>query len=183
MPVGSKWVQHAGRLFRLADCSSASLPHLAREIWGTHSLLVRIFIILLSGPKAHDSSGRDDNSVAGVGHCSVASLRPLQNCHPDRSAAQWRDLLCALRLAPILPGKIPAATNPNHPPHKGPNLPAPTSTRPKSPLATPEPTPPKQPTGPAWYPSMLNQLTQLHPQSSSSIAPPSPTAPTPPSTS
>jgi hypothetical protein len=28
---------------------------------------------------------------------------PLSPCHPDRSAAQWRDLQCALRLSQILP--------------------------------------------------------------------------------
>jgi hypothetical protein len=45
------------------------------------------FFIHLGGPQAHDLSGRDDKSVEGD-----TSLIPPQNCHLDRSEAQWRDL-------------------------------------------------------------------------------------------
>jgi hypothetical protein len=37
------------------------------------------------GPLAHDFSGRDDNSIAGVKYFSLKLLRAEQNCHPDRS--------------------------------------------------------------------------------------------------
>jgi hypothetical protein len=43
-----------------------------------------------------------DNSVwvLGFGN-AVGMLVSEQNCHPDRSAAQWRDLLCTLYWQPI----------------------------------------------------------------------------------
>jgi hypothetical protein len=97
MPVGLKCVQHTGGLVRLADCSSASLPHLAtRDMghpqfpgpkWSKQIFLVRMFFILLGGPKAHDCPGRDDNSVAGSDTVPLHLFRPLQHCHPDRSEA------------------------------------------------------------------------------------------------
>jgi hypothetical protein len=34
----------------------------------------------------------DDNSVAGVKCFARKRLRAKQNCHPDRSEAEWRDL-------------------------------------------------------------------------------------------
>jgi hypothetical protein len=54
--------------------------------------------------------GRDDNSVAGSDTVPLHLSRPLQNCHPDRIEAQWRDLLFRLR-----PGGFPR-------PFKKPNL-------------------------------------------------------------
>jgi hypothetical protein len=45
-------------------------------------------------------------------HSQFPLESPLSPCHPDRSEAKWRDLQCALRLSPILPGKSPGATNP-----------------------------------------------------------------------
>jgi hypothetical protein len=47
-------------------------------------------------------SGRDDNSVTGKWHQKRSDewlLMVPQNCHPDRSAAQWRDLLFLFRLS------------------------------------------------------------------------------------
>jgi len=39
------------------------------------------------------TSGRDDdNSVAGSTTVPSHLFRSLQNCHPDRSVAKWRDL-------------------------------------------------------------------------------------------
>jgi hypothetical protein len=38
-------------------------PGLKSETWATHLMLVRASFIFLSGPKAHDSSGRDDKVV------------------------------------------------------------------------------------------------------------------------
>jgi hypothetical protein len=38
--------------------------------------------------------------VLGFGN-AVGMLVSKQNCHPDRSAAQWRDLLCTLYWQPI----------------------------------------------------------------------------------
>jgi len=46
-----------------------------------------------AGPSTALRSGRDDNSVAGLGCVPVHVLRVSQNCHPDRSEAQRRDLL------------------------------------------------------------------------------------------
>jgi hypothetical protein len=61
MPVGLKCVQHTGGLVRLADCSSASLPHLAtRDMghpqfpgpkWSKQIFLVRMFSSSWVGPK------------------------------------------------------------------------------------------------------------------------------------
>jgi hypothetical protein len=51
--------------------------------------------IALGGPKAHDSSGRDDNSVA-VGKFTWQSCCPHNCCSRNRivipTGAQWRDL-------------------------------------------------------------------------------------------
>jgi hypothetical protein len=44
-----------------------------------------------AGPSTALRSGRDDNSVAGQ-VLSRLSFAAQQNCHPDRSVAQWRDL-------------------------------------------------------------------------------------------
>src|ERR1700761_13049 len=73
MPAGMKSIQHAGGHFRLADRSSASLPHLATRDMGhpqflgpkkrKQIFLVRMFFIFLGGPKAHELSGRDDKVV------------------------------------------------------------------------------------------------------------------------
>jgi hypothetical protein len=55
----------------------------------------KAFFITLGGPQAHDSSGRDDNSIfkARVGISRRKTRAPLQqNCHLDRSVAQRRDL-------------------------------------------------------------------------------------------
>jgi hypothetical protein len=53
-------------------------------------------------------------------HSQLPLEQPLSPCHPDRSEAQWRDLQCALRLSPILPGKTPGATNPQPNPYPNP---------------------------------------------------------------
>ena len=76
MPVGLKCVQQAGGHCRLADRTSASLPHLATRDMGhpqflgpkrsKQIFLVRMFFILLGGPKAHDPSGQDDKWTAGA---------------------------------------------------------------------------------------------------------------------
>ena len=71
-----------------------------------------------AGPSTALRSGRDDNSVAGVGHCSVASVAATteMSSRPERTrishfalparttglngksgGAQWRDLLFLLR--------------------------------------------------------------------------------------
>jgi hypothetical protein len=45
-----------------------------------------------AGPSTPLRSGRDDNFVAQSAlSCEVINLK--KNCHPDRSAAEWRDLL------------------------------------------------------------------------------------------
>ena len=84
MPVGLKGIPHAGGHFRLADRSSASLPHLATRDMGhpqfpgpketKQIFLVRMFFIFLGGPKAHDPSGRDDKG-RGLTH--------LESCYSD----------------------------------------------------------------------------------------------------
>jgi hypothetical protein len=45
------------------------------------------FFIALGGPKAHDSSGRDDNSVEHASASTGYPCSPPYNCHPDRSEA------------------------------------------------------------------------------------------------
>ena len=92
MPVGLEGVPHAGGHFRLADRSSASLPHLATRDMGhpqfpgpkrsKQIFLVRMFFISLGGPKAHDPSGRDDNSVKAA---TEQLLTLQQNCHLDQT--------------------------------------------------------------------------------------------------
>jgi len=56
-----------------------------------------------AGPSTSLRSGRDDNSVAESTTAPSHLFRSLQNCHPDRSVAKWRDLQCALRLSQIFP--------------------------------------------------------------------------------
>jgi hypothetical protein len=53
------------------------------------------FFITVRGPQAHDSSVRRHSSFLGL-----AFVFP-QNCHPDRSVAEWTDLL-------FLPREVPA---------------------------------------------------------------------------
>jgi hypothetical protein len=45
-----------------------------------------------AGPSTSLRYGRDDNSVAGSTTVPSHLFRSLQNCHPDRSVAKWRDL-------------------------------------------------------------------------------------------
>jgi hypothetical protein len=55
------------------------------------------------------TSGRDDdNSVAGSTTVPSHLFRSLQNCHPDRSVAKWRDL----RFSQILPRMRPRMNHP-----------------------------------------------------------------------
>jgi hypothetical protein len=53
------------------------------------------FFITLGGPQANDHSGRDDNPcckrITTLSWKGIPS-NPQQNCHPDRSVAEWRDL-------------------------------------------------------------------------------------------
>jgi hypothetical protein len=56
-----------------------------------------------AGPSTSLRYGRDDNSVAGSTTVPSHLFPPLQNCHPDRSAAKGRDPQCALRLSQIFP--------------------------------------------------------------------------------
>jgi hypothetical protein len=44
-----------------------------------------------AGPSTALRSGRDDNFYRGGKDFSQKLFRPQQNCHPDRSVAQWRD--------------------------------------------------------------------------------------------
>jgi hypothetical protein len=56
-----------------------------------------------AGPSTSPRYGRDDNSVAGSTTVPSHLFRPLQNCHPDRSAAKWRDLRFLAVLQPLQP--------------------------------------------------------------------------------
>ncbi len=56
---------------------------------------VRVRTGKTAGPSTALRSGRDDNSVRPLAALLLAVLGAIslqQNCHPDRSAAQWRDL-------------------------------------------------------------------------------------------
>ena len=55
-------------------------------------------------------------------HSQLQLEPPLFPCHPDRSEAKWRDLQCALRLSQILPSKSPGGTNPQSNPYPNPIL-------------------------------------------------------------
>ena len=60
-----------------------------------------------AGPSTSLRYGRDVNSVETGIDATEQSWTPQQNCHPDRSVAEWRDLQCALRLSRILPRMRP----------------------------------------------------------------------------
>jgi len=76
--------------------SWATLPavplHLDLEVWES-SCSVPKAARDTAGPSTPLRSGRDDNSVAAGIDSTEQSFTSQQNCHPDRSAAQWRDLL------------------------------------------------------------------------------------------
>jgi hypothetical protein len=55
-----------------------------------------------AGPSTALRSGRDDNSVGpltAIRLTAFGAISVQQNCHPDRSAAQWRDLRFLFRFS------------------------------------------------------------------------------------
>jgi hypothetical protein len=73
-----------------------------------------------AGPSTALRSGRDDNSVAWKRAQKWSDewlLIVQQNCHPDRSAAQWRDLLSLFRFSRRLCGLVRRNRNPEFAPN------------------------------------------------------------------
>ena len=96
MPVGWKCVQHAGGLFRLAECSLASLPHLpTRDVGHPQFPGPQVFHPLGWAERPRIPPVGMTILLLGINSVPLHLFRPLQNCHSDRSGAQWRDLLFA----------------------------------------------------------------------------------------
>jgi len=77
------------------DDKGEGSAHLSSRYRGMDRAIASAFFIPLGGPKAHDFSGRDDNSVGPLTFIRPTAFGTISfenNCHPDRSVAQWRDL-------------------------------------------------------------------------------------------